>query len=308
MIDGVVRDWEKPAQEAWDYSVLVGERLAYKEAYKGKGSNPLIVARWSRDSTTAWGVGPTYRVTPAIKTLNYLAEKKLKAIDLNLQPIVSFEDDSVINLAHGLVPGLWVPRAQGSKAPETIESKNKMEPAFLEEENLVHEIKQAHYQDRPEQTGKTPPSATQWADEAAERARRMGTPATNLVPELQYAIVHRFAYILTQRGKLPPVVLNGNEVALEPVSPLLRAQEQEEVVRIGRYLEMMGAYYGPQVTILVTDPFETAKVFREKMGIPESINRDPNQLAETMQQFAPVLGQVAGATGEVAPAPPQPVP
>jgi hypothetical protein len=100
----------------------------------------------------------------------------------------------------------------------------------FERDELRSVIRRAHYQDKPEQLGKTPPSATQWADERAERARRMGTPATNLVLELQIPIYTRFSYILERRGTLPKVVLNGQAVTLEPVSPLLRAQEQEEVI------------------------------------------------------------------------------
>jgi hypothetical protein len=48
-------------------------------------SCPFIVARWSRDNTTAWGVGPTYRVLPAIKTLNHFLSD-LKNYDKHVDP------------------------------------------------------------------------------------------------------------------------------------------------------------------------------------------------------------------------------
>jgi hypothetical protein len=296
VVDGVSRDWSKPAEEKWEYNVLVGGRLAYSKDYTGRGSNPMIVARWSRDSTTAWGVGPTYRVTPAIKELNYLEEKKLKAIDKTIDPAVSFPDDGVINIEQGVTPGMWIPRAQGSDAPEAIESHAKLEPAFLEVENLIHEIKRAHYQDEPEQAGKTPPTATQWMDETAKTARRMGTPATNMVHELVYAIVYRFAYLLEKRGKLPKVQLNGNEIALEPVSPLLRAQEQEEVVRMQRFGEIITAMYGPELTAAITKPIKFAGRIANKMGIPADVLNSEAELQAAMQQAAQAA-QAAGMTG-----------
>jgi hypothetical protein len=111
------------------------------------------------------------------------------------------------------VPGTGMPRAVGSKAPEMMESKGRFDVQFMELDDLRSSIRRAHYQDRPEQQGKTPPTATQWADEAAERARRMGSPATNLVIELAYPIIKRFAYLLTEARRAAKDRLNGNQVA-----------------------------------------------------------------------------------------------
>jgi hypothetical protein len=307
VIDGVYRDWSTPAVERWCYVVMLSGRLAHTEHFTGLGSNQMIVARWLRDSTTAWGVGPTYLVTPAIKTLNYLQEKELNAVDRAVDPVCSYEDDGVMNLEQGVEPGLWIARAVGSDAPQVIESRSQFDVSFAKREDLVHEIKRAHYQDRPEQTGKTPPTATQWADEAAERARRMGTPATNLVHELQYAIVRRFAYLLNRRGVLPKIELNGAEIALEPVSPLLRAQEQEEVVRVQRWLESMAGIYGPQTVLVISKPAEVSTYLADKLGVPAYLANGTAEIQAAMAQFAPLIQQTTGGGGIPAEAP-QPVP
>jgi hypothetical protein len=231
VIDGCWRDWDDKRDEAYDYCVMVDGKICYDKEYRGAGSCPFIGARWGRDSTTAWGCGPTYRTLPEIKTLNHFAYTALKNYDKHVDPVVSYEDDGVMNMDNGVTPGLWVPRAAGSEPPEVLESKARFDVQAFEIDAKRSMIKRAHYQDRPEQAGKTPPSATQWADEAAERARRMGTPATTLVHELQYPLFRRFAWLEGQRGRLPKVQLEGKDVALQPISPLLRAQEQEAVVR-----------------------------------------------------------------------------
>jgi hypothetical protein len=287
VIDGIYRDWSTPAVEKWKYVVLIGDRAIFEESYQGQGSNGLIVARWSRDSTTAWGVGPTYQVLPSIKVLNYIQERELKALDKAVDPVTSYEDDSVINLALGIEGGVWLPRAVGSKAPEVIESQANFQVSFAKREDLVHEIKRAHYQDRP------------------EHARRMGTPATNLVHEWQYAIINRFAYLLEKRGVLPKVAINGAQVAIEPVSPLLRAQEQEEVVRIQRWLEMIAATYGPQMMPVLTKPNEVSAQLAEKLGVPVNLSNSPEEITAAMQQFAPVIQQITAGNpvAQQAPAP-----
>jgi hypothetical protein len=291
IIDGVYRDWSDRSAECWCYTVLCNQKIILDEKYDGAGSCPMPVARWSRDSTTAWGVGPTYRSTPDIKTENHVKYLGLKNLDKIVDPAFTFEDDGVLNFDQGIVPGTGMPRAVGSKAPEMMESKGRFDVQFMELDDLRSSIKRAHYQDRPEQQGKTPPSATQWADEAAERARRMGSPATNLVIELQYPIIKRFAYLLTKRGVLPKIELNGKEIAIEPVSPLLRAQEQEEVVRNDRLAEMLAGRFGPAIANVLINQIKFARRQAERMGVNTDLLREEGEIAGAIKQFAGLLQQ-----------------
>jgi len=303
--DGCWRDWSDRGNETYRYVVRADGKLIYEKTWKGAGSCPFVPARWSRDSTTAIGVGPTYRTLPSIKTLNHVRYLDLKNYDKYVDPITSYEDDGVLNVDGGVVPGTWVPRAPGSEAPETLESKARFDVGVFERDELRSNIRRAHYQDRPEQLGKTPPSATQWADEAAERARRMGTPATNLVEELQYGIARRFAYLLAARGTLPKVMLGGQDIGIEPVSPLLRAQEQEKVVRNDKFAELIIGRFGPQVGLIVIEIFEYANEQAAALGINSKLVRNKADLEEAIKKFLPVL-QATGAipSGGLPTAPP----
>lgn len=298
VVDGVYRDLKEKADETWHYVVVCDSEIIFRETYKGKGSNPFIVARWSGDAMTAWGIGPTYRTLPAIKTLNHFRFTLLKNFDKEADPVVSYEDDGVMNVDGGVEPGKWYPRAPGSKAPEAIESQSRMDVASFNIDEVRTAIRRAHYQDRPQQQGKTPPTATQWADEAAERARRMGSPATKLVVELQYPLFERFVYLLTKRGKLPKIRLNDQTIALEPISPLLRAQEQEEVVRMDKFCEMIIGRFGPDMGNVVINTFKYAEKLRRKMGVDPEVVRGEGEISQTINQLGPVLGGGGGAAGE----------
>lgn len=300
--DGCWRDWEDKGDESYRYAVECESKIIYEKTYKGPGSYPFIVARWSRDSTTAWGVGPTYRTLPAIKTLNHVRYLDLKNYDKHVDPPTSYEDDGVMNLDGGISPGTWLPRAVGSKAPETMESQSRFDVAVFERDELRSAIRKAHYQDRPEQLGKTPPTATQWADERSERARRMGTPATNLVQELQYPLARRFMFLLAERGVLPKVVLRDETIDMQPISPLLRAQEQEAVVRRDKFAELITARFGPQVAMIVIDLVQYAQAQGKDLGIEDKILRNEADIAEAIKKFLPVLqSATAGRPGEIAP-------
>lgn len=301
VVDACWRDWSDKGDETYKYAVRVdGGKIIYKKIYKGVGSCPFITARWSRDSTTAWGFGPTYRTLPAIRTLNYTRRLDLKNYDKYVDPPTSYEDDGVINVDQGVMPGTWIPRAVGSEEPKVIESQARFDVATFERDELRSTIRRAHYQDRPEQLGKTPPTATQWSDERAERARRMGTPATNLVEELQYPIIRRFMYLLGERGVLPKVQVDGREIAMEPVSPLLRAQEQEEVIRLDRYAEMIAARFGPQMAIVVINVVKYASKLAELMGVEPKLIRTEAEITNAIQQLMPVLQNLSGGGGGAA--------
>lgn len=300
--DGCWRDWTDRGNETYRYAVQCDGKIIYAKEYKGAGSCPFIVARWARDNTTAWGVGPTYRTLPAIKTLNHTRYLDLKNYDKHVDPPTSYEDDGVVNIDNGVTPGMWIPRAPNSKAPEPIESKSRFDVAVFERDELRSTIRRAHYQDEPEQIGKTPPSATQWADEAAKKARRMGTPATNLVQELQIPLYKRWVYIEEQRGNLPKVELDGAPVALTPVSPLLRAQQQEEVVRNDKFAELIAARFGPQVAMVVIDIIAYADEQRELLGVKKKLVRDEAKMVAAIEQLMPVLkatGFLPGSTPDV---------
>lgn len=292
--DGCWRDWSNKSDEVYEYVVQAGGKIIYEKTWKGAGACPFIVARWGHDSTTAWGCGPTYRTLPAIKTLNHFAFTSLKNYDKHVDPVVSYEDDGVMNIDNGVTPGTWVPRAPDSKPPEVVESKARFDVQAFEIDEKRSIIRKAHYQDRPEQQGKTPPSATQWADEAAERARRMGTPATTLVHELQYPLFRRFAWLESQRGTLPKVKLEGQEVALQPISPLLRAQEQEAVVRRDKFVELMVGRFGPQVGMIVVDIVAYAQKQGKDIGVEPELIRNENDIAEAIKKFLPVLQSTSG--------------
>jgi hypothetical protein len=300
--DGCWRNWKERGDEQYHYVVEAQGKKLYHKDYNGPGSCPFIGARWGKDNTTAWGCGPTYRTMPETKTLNHVRYTSLKNYDKHVDGVTSYEDDGVMNVDNGVTPGMWIPRAPGSEPPEVIESKSRFDVQAFQLDECRSMIRRAHYQDRPEQQGKTPPSATQWADEAAERARRMGTPATTLVHELQYPLFRRFAYLEGVRGKLPKVQLEGVDVALQPISPLLRAQEQEAVVRRDKFAELIVARFGPQVGMIVIDIVQYAKAQGKDMGIEDKIIRNEMDIGEAIKKFLPVLqNATAGRPGEVVP-------
>lgn len=290
--EGLIRDWSDRSDETWRFVVWVGNDVLLDDPLKGRGCCHLIVARWSADSSSAWGIGPLYNAIADVKTSNKAREQILRAGEKALDPVVAYDDDGVVNVDQGIEPGTWVPRSPGSSI-DVLESSGRVDVGILIGDDLVSRIREALFQDGPRQVGATPPTATQWMDEAARKAKRIGAPFGRLVTEWLLAVFQRFAYLLQERGVLPKVELNGDAIALDLESPLLMAQRQEAVVRVQRYIESL-VPLGPQMMQVVINPLRTAEVLREGFGVPVSVNNTPQEIQQVMQAAAQAA-QAAGA-------------
>ena len=278
------RDYSVRGDEVYRYAAYVGKHKLASGEYKGDGSCPMIVGRWMTDNSTAWGIGPGYLQLPNIKTANLLKELILKNLDYAVDPASTYDDDGVINMEQGIAPGTHIPKSPGSEI-KILESGSRFDAGYFEKQELDSQIKRGFFQDKPQQDGKTPPTAAQWLDEAAQAARRMGAPAGRLVTEWQIPIYKRFAYLLGKRGVLPAVKLNGEMISLNPTSPLIRAQRQEVALNAQQYLGVLNQALGPELAQLVVNPGEFAFFVAEHMGIDARILGNKSELKALIEQY-----------------------
>lgn len=299
--EGMWRDWSDRGDEVWKIMLVAGGEVLMSDKYKGDGSCPMIICRWDTDGSTAWGFGPLYYALADIKTLNKTVELVLRNADRAVDPVVTYDDDGVIDVSQGIGAGMWIPRAPGSKL-DVLDTGANFNIGFVVKDDLQRAIKRSLFQDRPEQTGKTPPTATQWLDQAQNTARRMGAPAGGLVTDWQFGIIQRFAFLLTARGVAPKVKLSGSDslVVLRPTSALVRSGEQERGQRI-RALATEIAQLFPQQAAVVTDAAEYAAERVVQEGLTGTkVFRTPEQVKEVVQQgmaMAQQAGMMPGGQG-----------
>jgi hypothetical protein len=232
VIDGWCRDWSDPTIEAWYQTILVNNKVEYMSKlgqHVGPGSCGFIVCPWRKAFTTSWMPGPAYKALPPARTLDELAYLYLKALNRDVDPVVSYVDDGIMNVEGGIDAGTWLPRGANSDAPEAIASNARLDAAVFERDKLERKVKKALYQDRPDQTGKTPPTATQWVDEKAWNTRRMELPRDLATNNWVLPIINRFTYLRALRGQDLGVTLNKQFVQLRPVTPLSKARDLEDI-------------------------------------------------------------------------------
>src|SRR5690606_34319799 len=141
-------------------------------------SCPLVVGRFNVDPTFAFGNGPMLEVLPELRSLDEATALTLERFDLAAHPPWGYPDDGVVNFEGGIYPGMGYPMARGSGEDFVkLFFEGDVDMTFLVEADLEKRVKRAHYADRPEQKGDTPPTATQWLDEVALSQKRLSVPA-----------------------------------------------------------------------------------------------------------------------------------
>ncbi len=229
VIDGWTREWDDPTVETWCFSISVNNKIEHKARFTGDGCCGFIVLPWSKSSRTAWMPGPINKALPPARTLNELSYLYLTALNRDVDPPMSYEEDGVMNPEGGIDAGIWLARAPGSERPEPIRSEARLDASVFEREKLEVKIKKCLYQDRPDQAGKTPPTATQWMDEKAWNTRRMELPRDIATNDWVIPIINRFSYLMTVRGQPMAVTLNNRLIRLRPKTPLSKARDVEDM-------------------------------------------------------------------------------
>jgi len=238
--DGCDRDYSVPGEEAWTYRIIVDGKEKYAKRSVGAGAASIIACRFRHQADSAWGPGPAHKATPPARVLDELNYLGLKAIQKTVDPVTVYEEDGVMNPEGGIEPGTWLAMAAGSKAPEPLAPDVRFDAMIFKADELKKAVKKALYQDRPEQPGQTPPTATQWLDEKQWNTRRRELPRDRCVREWVLPIIERVAWILKERGQLPDIKLKGGDIVnVRPVSPLSKAKDLEDVQITGQMLAMI---------------------------------------------------------------------
>jgi hypothetical protein len=237
-------------------------------AYEGVGSCPWITARWSKTSTEVWGRGPLLQVLPSIKTCNLFVQLVLENAEFAVSGMYAYDDDGVFNPDNIRVePGMFVPRSPGSKIdPLSSPARFDVSALVLNEERM--NIKKGLFVDELDSEGKTPRSAEEISQRMADMARNMGSVSGRLRNELMLPLITRIAYIFRKQGLIELPKIDGRQIRLVPLSPLLRIQDQADISNFIQYTQVINGTMGPGMSQVVLEPAPTLDWLTRKFGMP----------------------------------------
>jgi len=250
----------------WMFFVVIDGRVAQMKAMKGMGSCAVQVLRWSDAPFSTWGPGAAIPAMPSANTLQELGYLFLKNLAKRIDPPFSYHEDGLFNPEGGVDAGMALPRDGQSGGIEWLIPDQDLDAAMFERELLRMNVKKAMFQDKPEQAGRTPPTATQWIDERAQTDRRLQLARLRVYKEWVLPILERFNWIMTTRGDLPPLELDsGTQIEVSFENPVTKSSDAEEVSRSMNLAQSAAGVFGEQFLANV-DAVDTITNWKEKLG------------------------------------------
>lgn len=291
VIEGEERDWSSRNEEAWVFRVVWNEHLLLERRSVGVGSCSFVAPSFSRVAGEALGRGPVMMALPDIRMVNELKEMVIEHADLILSGMFQYDDDGVFNPDTAeLGPGALIPRAPNSRGLEALEMPSDLRFGEVQIDNTQAAIREALFVNDIGDLGKTPRSATEVMQRTADRARRLAGSYGRLLTEWLFPQIARTWWLLRDQAGikgLPPI--DGDRIRVRPLSPLTRAQAQDDILRHIRFLEILPMVGGEQASLLMVDQDKFAPWLAERVGFNPTLLRpkaDRDKLVAAMAQMA----------------------
>ncbi len=295
IIEATMYDEKDRFKDEYTYYLVseTDKQILIKKTLKGRGDNPWITTRWSKSGFEVWGRGPVLQAMPAIKTLNLTVQLILENAEMAIAGSFVYDDDGVFNPDNITIqPGTFIPRSPGSSI-DSLQSAGRFDVAQLVLDDMRRNVRKALFIDeldtRP--NARTPLSATEVSERLADVARDMGAVAGRMQKEFLQPLVERIIAIYTKQGLLDIPKVDGKELRIVPVSPLLRAQDQQDVSDFVRFQQTVAQTFGPEITPLLYNQEMVIKYLASKFGVQEDLLADQAQVKGNLEQLQQVMQQ-----------------
>jgi hypothetical protein len=298
---GFWRLWEEKDEECWKHVVLIADKLVHEGEIKGEGCCPLEVQRFNPTADWPHGVGPLIQGLPTLRQIDELERLRINHSSMSINPPITFPDDSFVQVEQGVEEGMAYPIRPGTEgAVKPIYTVPPPEAANYQYQEKVSILRKLFFVDHPEQTGDTPPTATQWMDELARAQRRLGTPGLSFWKEGPARIFLRFKYLLEAAGSIKPIKVDGRAVATLPRNPAQAAAEQQDIVKAMQMLTWSLQTF-PEEAKMSIDGDKTMKNIIKKGRIDLIEFRPDEQKAKAIEQMQKLIGDkpIPGQPGQV---------
>jgi len=245
-----------------------------------------MVPRFNKDSSSSYGRSVSMNALPDTKMLNKMSEVTIRAAQKQIDPPLMVPDDGFM-LPVRTTPGSLNFYRAGTRdrlEPLQIGANNPL--GLNMEEQRRNAIRQAFFVDQLLMQNGPQMTATEVLQRNEEKMRLLGPVLGRLQSELLQPLISRSFGLLLRAGLLPPApeALQGQDIDIEYVSPLAKAQKLTDLQSMLRGFEVMMqvAEIAPVMDYLDTD--KLVKYLVEVTGIPARVVRSDQEVEEMREQ------------------------
>ncbi len=252
-------------------------------------SSPFITSRYAKVAGEVRGRGPAIQALPDVRSLNKAKEFVLQKAAIDLAGMWTATDDGVTNPYNiKISPGVVIPvGSNNSQNPslQRLDTGSNLQLAQFEITELQNSIKLAFFGDLRDPAGPVR-SATEIAIESRELAKKIGSAFGRLQTELLIPLLKRVVWILTRRGLINPININGRDVTVKFTSPLARAQDSVDLQSVQEAVMFTMESAGPDQAKMAFKLEDFGTWAAEKTGMPTELVRSQSEKAQVIQAGA----------------------
>ena len=275
---------------------------------------PYVVPRYLKSSSNEiYGRSPAMNALPDVKMLNTMSKTTIKAAQKQIDPPLMVPDDGFV-LPVRTVPGGLNYYRSGTRdriEPMNIGANNPL--GLQMEEQRRKAIRENFFVDQLMTVQGQNMTATEVMQRTEEKMRLLGPVLGRLQSELLQPLISRSFNLLFKNNKFsqPPETVSDEEIEIEYVSPLAKAQKTQELSSIMRGIEIFGSLQNVAPVFDYLDIDGLVDHVKEVLGLPAKVMRSAaevqqiqqdKQQQQIQQTELQQAQQVAESAGKIAPA------
>jgi hypothetical protein len=250
---------------------------------------PVMVARWSKDAGERYGRGPGITALPDAKMLNAMWKTIIKGAQKMVDPPMLMDNDGVMSQLRTAPGSVNIQEATSLRENSVRPLLTQGRPDLgIDLVNRKQQNIQSAFHSEVLPLFNSPYMTATQVLELVQQAQRFLSPILGrLQSELLEPMVQRVFGIELRSGRLDPIpsVLAGQNVLVEYISPIARAQKASDVSAIVETFAVAAEMeqFKPG-TMDNLDSDVAIRQIAEAKGIPVSIVRDATFVAEIREK------------------------
>jgi hypothetical protein len=273
---------------------------------------PFVVPRYLKASHEIYGRSPAMTALPDVKMLNEMSKTTIKSAQKQVDPPLLVPDDGFILPVRTVPGGLNFYRAGTRDRIETLNIGANTPLGLNMEEQRRNSIRNAFYVNQLMMQNGPQMTATEVIQRNEEKMRLLGPVLGRLQSELLKPLIDRAFSLILRKNLFPqaPDFLAGQDIEIEYVSPLAKAQKSTELQSIMRGIEILGSLANVAPVFDHVNMDKLVKHLMDVVGVPQKVlksssevqaDRQAAQEQQAQQQQMAQMQQLAETAGAAAP-------
>jgi len=250
---------------------------------------PVVIPRWFQLPKTTYAVGPLDTALPDIKTVNKIMQLVLTNGEIQIAPPLIVKRDGVLNPNNVILGARQVMFANDPNNIKPLHTGSDMNWADNQVLRLQSQIRKVMMADQLSPQGNVQMTATEISVRVKLIRQLLGPIYGRFQSEYLQPLIERTFGLALRAGILgnPPVDLESINFHPTYLSPLARAQRQEELEAMGQFEASIGQVAQVEPEVLDIYDFDKSTTLKaDLLGVPVDLLRDELAIKRIRKQRA----------------------